>query len=92
MLNVLDPNREVNPLYVNYIAQLADGRSLTGMIADETATSVTLRRGENASDTVSRADLEELVSTGQSIMPEGLEKQLDHQAMADLLAFLDALP
>lgn len=92
MLNVLDPNREVNPLYVNYIAQLADGRSLTGMIVDETATSVTLRRGAGATDTVPRADLEELVSTGQSIMPEGLEKQLDHQAMADLLAFLESLP
>jgi putative membrane-bound dehydrogenase-like protein len=92
LLNVLDPNREVNPLYVNYVAQLADGRTLTGMVADETATSITLRRGAGASDTVARADIESLTSTGQSIMPEGIEKQLDQQAFADLLAYFGSLP
>jgi putative heme-binding domain-containing protein len=58
------------------------------MIAGETATSVTLKRQENATDTILRADIEQLKSTGQSIMPEGLEKQLDRQAMADLIAYL----
>jgi hypothetical protein len=29
-----------------------------------------------------------LKCTGQSIMPEGLEKQLDRQALADLIAYL----
>jgi putative heme-binding domain-containing protein len=58
------------------------------MIAAESATSVTLRRAENASDTVLRIDIDVLKSTGMSLMPEGLEKQLDKQAMADLLAYL----
>ena len=92
LLNVLDPNREVNPLYVNYVAHLTDGRTLSGMIADESASSITLRRGAGASDTVARVDVESLASTGQSIMPEGIEKQLDQQAIADLLAFLGSLP
>ena len=81
LLNVLDPNREVNPQYVNYILVTTEGRSITGLIAAETATSVTLKRQENATDTVLRANIEELRSTGQSIMPEGLEKQLDQQAV-----------
>jgi putative membrane-bound dehydrogenase-like protein len=88
LLNVLDPNREVNPQYVNYIVVTTAGRSLTGLIAGETATSITLKRQENATDTVLRADIDQLKSTGQSIMPEGLEKQLDRQAMADLIAYL----
>lgn len=88
LLNVLDPNREVNPQYVNYIVVTTEGRSLTGLIAGETATSITLKRQENATDTVLRADIDQLKSTGQSIMPEGLEKQLDRQAMADLIAYL----
>ena len=88
LLNVLDPNREVNPQYVNYILVTTEGRSITGLIAAETATSVTLKRQENATDTVLRANIEELKSTGQSIMPEGLEKQLDQQALADLIAYL----
>jgi hypothetical protein len=32
-----------------------------------------------------------LRSTGMSFMPEGLEKQVDHQAMADLLAYLNSI-
>ena len=66
----------------------ADGRQLTGLIAAETATSITLRRADNATDTVLRIDIEQLKSTGMSLMPEGLEKQIDQQSMADLLEFL----
>ncbi|MFM8495829.1 MAG: HEAT repeat domain-containing protein, partial [Planctomycetia bacterium] len=92
LLNMLDPNREVNPLYVNYVAVLNDGRTLTGMIADETATSITLKRAENASDTITRSEIESLTSTGRSIMPEGMEQQIDRQGVADLLAYLMATP
>lgn len=88
MVNVLDPNREVNPQYVNYLLVTGDGRSLTGIIAAETATSVTLRRADNETDTILRIDIDELQSTGLSLMPEGMEKQIDPQAMADLIAYL----
>jgi putative heme-binding domain-containing protein len=88
LFNVLDPSREVNPQYVNYMAVTDDGRTLSGMIATETATSITLKRAENATDTILRANLEELRSTGLSIMPEGLEKQIDRQTMADVIAYL----
>ena len=91
LLNVLDPNREVNPQYVNYIAVLNDGRTLTGIVAGETATGITLKRADNATDIVQRADLEELQSTRQSIMPEGFEKQLSKQDMADVIAYLMSL-
>jgi putative membrane-bound dehydrogenase-like protein len=92
LINLLDPNREVNPLYVNYIAQLDDGRTVTGMIAEESSASITLKRAENATDTIPRSSIELLKGTGQSLMPEGLEKQLDTQAVADLLAYLNSLP
>ena len=54
-----------------------DGRQLTGLIAAETATSVTLKRADNATDTVLRIDIDQLKSTGLSLMPEGMEKQID---------------
>jgi len=85
---VLDPSREVNPLYLNYVLTTLDGRALSGMIVDEGATSLTLRRGENETDTVLRIDIEQVTNTGRSIMPEGFEETLDQQAMADLLAYL----
>jgi putative heme-binding domain-containing protein len=88
LINVLDPNREVNPQFVNYVLVTQDGRSLTGLVASETANSVTLKRADDATDTVERADIEELHATGLSIMPEGLEKQIDVGQMTDLLTYL----
>jgi putative heme-binding domain-containing protein len=91
LLNVLDPNREVNPQFLSYALLTLDGRQLTGMIAAETATSVTLKRADNASDTILRIDIDQLKSTGLSLMPEGLEKQIDQQTMADLLEYLKSV-
>ena len=91
LLNVLDPNREVNPAYLNYIVLMDDGRLVTGMITAETATSITLSRAEGESDTVLRTNIEEMRSTDLSIMPEGLEEQVNKPAMADLIAYLLAV-
>lgn len=98
LVNVLDPNREVNPQFVNYVVTTTDGRMLTGMIEGETATSITLKRAEGAADTILRVDVDELSASGQSLMPEGLEQQLGAndqariQALADIIAYLMAAP
>jgi putative membrane-bound dehydrogenase-like protein len=91
LLNVLDPNREVKPQYLTYVVIADDGRSHTGMIQSESANSLVLRRPDNTNITILRVNIEEMRSTGISFMPEGLERQLDLQAMADLLAFLGSL-
>jgi putative heme-binding domain-containing protein len=88
LVNVLDPNREVNPQYLNYIVLTEDGRSVTGMIVSENANSVTLRRAESATDSVQRADIEQMKSTGLSIMPEGMEEAIDKQTLADIIEYL----
>ncbi|EMI20709.1 membrane-bound dehydrogenase domain protein [Rhodopirellula maiorica SM1] len=89
---VLDPNREVNPQYINYVVSTLDGEIVSGMIIDEGATSLTLRRGDNVTDTVLRIDIDELKNTGLSIMPEGFEDAMDKQAIADLIAYLMQAP
>jgi putative heme-binding domain-containing protein len=65
-----------------------DGQVLTGVIAGETSTAVVLRGADNKSTTILRVDIDELQSTGKSLMPEGFEKLIDKSAMADLLAYL----
>jgi putative membrane-bound dehydrogenase-like protein len=91
LLNILDPNREVAPQYLSYIVTTTNGRVLTGMLTAENANSLTLRKPDGSDETVLRVDIDELRSTGLSFMPEGLEKQIDVPAMADLLAYLDSL-
>lgn len=54
----------------------------------ETATSITLKRAEGETDTVLRTNIDELVNTGLSIMPEGNEKLVTKQEMADVIAYL----
>ena len=88
LTNVLDPNREVNPQFVNYIVLTEDGRTVTGMIASENANSITLQRAESVTESVFRQDIELIRNTNQSIMPEGLEKAIPPQAMADLIEYL----
>ncbi len=76
---------------LNYVVINDDGLTLTGMIESETATSVTLRRAEGESDTILRTNIDEMVNTGLSIMPEGLEEKVSQEAMADLIAYLMSL-
>jgi putative membrane-bound dehydrogenase-like protein len=91
LLNTLDPNREVLPKYLVYVLDTTNGRTVTGMISSETAASVTLRRADGMEVTVPRRQIAQLRSTGLSYMPEGLEKQIDVAAMADLLAYLNSV-
>lgn len=92
LTNVLDPNREVDPAYLDFAVLTSDGRTYSGIVSAETATSVTLTRAGGTSETLLRSDIESMKSSGLSIMPEGLERQIDVQAMADLIAYLRALP
>ena len=91
LLNILDPNREVKPQFFSYVVVLDTGRSLTGMIAAETANSLSLRKPDNTTENILRVNIDEIKSTGLSFMPEGLEQQLDPAAMADVLAYLNSI-
>jgi len=88
LLNVLDPNREILPQYLTYVVLTLDGRAVTGMIAEESPNNLTIRQADSTTVAIPRADIDEMTSSGISYMPEGLETQIDPQAMADLLAYL----
>ena len=91
MTNILDPNREVLPQYYLYVLTTDGGLTISGMIASETANTVTIRKTDGTADTVQRVNIESLRSSGLSAMPEGLEEKIDLQAMADLLSYLNGV-
>jgi putative heme-binding domain-containing protein len=88
MQEILDPNRNLDSRYVEYQARLKDGRTVTGVLAAETATTVILRGQQRKEETLLRSDIEELHGSGKSLMPEGIEKDVTKKDMADLLSFL----
>ncbi len=85
---VLDPNRSVEARYINYMAVTKNGLTSSGVLASETGNSITLLGPDGKQQVILRTDLEELVSSNKSAMPEGLEKDLQPQDLADLFAFI----
>ncbi len=61
---------------------------VNGLIAAETANAVTLKRAEGREDVLPRSEIESLATTGRSLMPEGLEKDLSLADFADLVAYV----
>lgn len=92
LLNILDPNREVAPQSMSHAIVLGDGRLLAGLIADETASSLTLKRAGVADEVVLRAEIETLINTGQSFMPSGFDELISPADMADLIAYIRKSP
>jgi len=73
---------------VGYTALLDDGTVLFGAILEETGNTITLGTATGERHVVLRSRLTQLIGSGKSIMPEGLEKDLQAQSLADLIAFL----
>ncbi len=85
---ILDVNRSVEPRYRSCTVLLVDGRLQTGLVVEETATSLTLATADGRQHPILRRDIEELVLSGLSFMPEGLERDLSDQDLADVVTFV----
>jgi putative heme-binding domain-containing protein len=90
LTEILDPNRNVDSRYLEYLAVTKAGRTFAGLLASETSTSITLRGQEGKDQILLRSELESFQSTGKSLMPEGMERDLSRQDMADLIGYLTA--
>ncbi len=85
---ILDPNREVDPKYASYSVLLQDGRVFAGIIAEEAASQIVIAEAGGKKHTIARSDIDQLRSTGVSLMPTGLEQQITPEQMNQLISFL----
>jgi len=85
---ILDPNRAVEAKFLSYTALTESGRTYSGMLLSETGNSITLIGPDGKQHVLLRNELEQLVATNRSLMPEGLEKELSQQDLADVIAFV----
>ena len=91
LTHVLDPNREVAANYLNYNVATVDGRVISGIIASESAAALVLKRAEGVSEVVPRDQIDQIASTGISLMPEGLETDMPPADLKDLIAFVRSI-
>jgi putative membrane-bound dehydrogenase-like protein len=85
---ILFPNVSFVRSYEPTSLVLVDGRIVNGVIRDETATEIVITIDAQKTLRIPSDDIEERRPGTVSIMPQGLDKQLTRQELADLVRFL----
>ncbi|MFC5411793.1 PVC-type heme-binding CxxCH protein [Larkinella bovis] len=86
--DILDPNLSIADGYDLWTITLKNGETVQGLIPTETPTALTVRNQGGIETTIARQDIESLKAMNMSAMTAGLEKQINPQQMADLLAYI----
>jgi putative heme-binding domain-containing protein len=85
--NILDPNAVIGKDYQQTLVRTKDGQILSGVIAGEEETAVTLKTLVGSS-TIQRKDIESIETLEHSLMPEGLLTGLQEDDIRDLFLYL----
>ncbi len=90
LIDILDPSRSVEGNFRVYNVTTQKGLVLNGLLASETKTTIELIDTQAKKIVVERDDIEQMVASTKSLMPEGFEKTLKQDELIDLLEFLTA--
>ncbi len=90
LIHILDPSRSVEGNFRLYTIATEEGQIVSGMLASETRTTLELYDSQGKTIVVLREDIEELISSNKSLMPEGVEKTVTREEIVNLLEFLTA--
>jgi putative heme-binding domain-containing protein len=88
LLHIVIPEKEIAPNFAQYECVTKDGRTLNGIMTADSPQSVTLKQVLGIEETIPRERIERLTVSKLSLMPQGLEKVIGKQDMADLLSYL----
>lgn len=88
MENIVDPSAMIREEYTQFVLQTDDGRTLSGIIAGQDKTTVTLKDQEGRTLRLDRDRIDDMRASPVSLMPEGQLKTLTEQQVRDLFAYL----
>jgi putative membrane-bound dehydrogenase-like protein len=86
--NVFDPSLVIGAAYQARIVETKDGRTLTGLVAEDSPQRIVLKVQGGKQEIIPRDQVEESAESKISLMPEGLETQVTPQELADLFAYI----
>jgi len=87
LLNIVDPNAIIGKDYQQTFIHTKDGRTVSGIIASDDNTAVTLKTLAGPV-TVQHSDIASTEVSPNSLMPEGLLSALDEGSVRDLFLYL----
>ena len=76
LVDLLDPNRQINPNYVVQSVVLKSGKVKSGIVEAETDRTLALKGADGQTELILMSEVLEVRGTGQSLMPEGFERKL----------------
>ncbi len=91
MMAIADPSREVAPLYRTRMVLTRNGQVFHGLVVYESPNGTLLQTGPETTVRFTADEVEQMVPSQRSLMPEGLLRQASDQDLADLYAYLRTL-
>ena len=88
--NIMDPNAVVGKDFQARNVVTADGLVITGVVIKETRSAITVRTA-TTTKVIARDEIEEIVATTNSFMPEGLLQELSDRERIELLMYIMSL-
>lgn len=87
--NVMDPSLVIGQAFTSKTVLTTDGRVLAGLVAAEDPKRLTLKvQGGKLVELDREEDIEQIKVSDKSLMPDGLEQQMNEQELLDLFAYL----
>ena len=88
LAHILAPSRSVEGNFRVYSVLTTGGLVINGLLASESKTMLELFDAEGKKQTVLRENIETLLASPKSFMPDGFEKLISPTQMRDLLELL----
>jgi putative heme-binding domain-containing protein len=88
LASIVDPSAIIRKEYLSFVVQTTDGRVLTGLIAEQTSSQLTLLDAKNERTVLARSRIESIEESAVSLMPENLLKGLTPEEVRDLFGYL----
>jgi putative membrane-bound dehydrogenase-like protein len=92
LVDILVPSRSIAAGYEAYVVERISGGIETGVLRAQSPDAIVLRREEGKETTIPRRDIKQMTLLTLSLMPADLDKQLDPQQLADVIAFIRGGP
>jgi putative membrane-bound dehydrogenase-like protein len=89
--SILYPSRAIADQYITYVVETKDGRTIVGVIAEESPTQLILRDVNANEFKLDPKNVESKEKTNKSIMPEDLIQYLQEDDLLDLVEYLFSL-
>lgn len=87
--NIVDPNRVVGTPYFTRTIVLKNGKLITGLLVEEDANTIRLKRENAVIEVIPKAEIEEQATSTKSLMPEGMSRNMTIQELRDLIRYLE---